>query len=338
MRRRQFLRIVGSAAGAWPLGLGAAAWPLAGAAQQGGRTKRVAVLSALAADNPIIQTRLSVFKQELVNLGWSPGQNPEVDYRFGAGQSDRYPSLAEELVATRPDVILAHTTQVAIAVQRSTRDIPVVFFDVSDPIGTGFVASLARPAGNMTGVLLYEPGIVSKWLQMLREIATRVTRVALLGNPKTTAFSYFQQAAEAAARSVSIELIAAPVATVAEIEQTFQSLASMPNGGLIVLPDPTAVSHRELIISLAARYHLPAVYAFRLFITAGGLMAYETDQRDISRLAAFYIDRILRGAKPADLPVQVPTKYRTIVNLKTAKALNLEVPSSLLLQADDVIE
>ena len=320
------------------LAAGAAAWPFAGAAQQGGRTRRVAVLSALAADNPIIQTRLDVLKKELVNLGWSPGQNPEVDYRFGAGQSDRYPSLAQELVATRPDVIVAHTTQVAVAVQRATREIPVVFFDVSDPIGTGFVASLARPAGNMTGVLLYEPGIVSKWLQMLREIAPRVTRVALVGNPKTTAFSYFQQAAEAAARSISIELIAAPVATVAEIEQTFQSLVAMPNGGLIVLPDPTAVSHRELIISLAARYQVPAMYPFRLFTTAGGLMAYETDQRDISRLAAYYVDRILKGAKPGDLPVQVPTKYATIMNLKAAKALGLEVPAPLLLQADEVIE
>jgi putative ABC transport system substrate-binding protein len=312
--------------------------PFAGQAQQTGRTKRVAVLSALSADSPIIETRLNVLKQELAKLGWSPGQNPEMDFRFGAGQSDRYPSLAQELVATQPDVILAHTTQVVEAVQRVTRDIPVVFFDVSDPIGTGFVASLARPAGNMTGVLLYEAGIVSKWLQMLKEMATHVTRVALLGNPKTTAFNYFQRGAEAAAPSIPIELIAAPVATIAEIEQMFHSLASSPNGGLVVLPDPTAVGHRELIVSLAARYRVPAIYPFRLFIAEGGLMAYETDQSEISRLAATYIDRILRGAKPRDLPVQVPTKYATIVNVRAARALGLEVPSSLLLRADEVVE
>jgi putative tryptophan/tyrosine transport system substrate-binding protein len=190
----------------------------------------------------------------------------------------------------------------------------------------------------MTGVLLYEPGIVSKWLQMLKEIAPQVTRVAIVGNPKTTAFSYFQRAAEAAAPSIPIDLIAAPVATIAEIEHTFQSLASMSNGGVVVLPDPTLVSHRELIVALAARYHVPVVYPFRLFIAAGGLMAYETDQSEISRLAASYIDRILKGAKPADLPVQVPTRYATIVNLRVAKALDLNVPPSLLLRADEVTE
>jgi putative tryptophan/tyrosine transport system substrate-binding protein len=320
------------------LAAGSVACPFSGQAQYHERIKRVGVLSALSAESPIIEARLNVLRQELANLGWSPGRNPEIDYRFGAGQSDRYPSLAQELVAARPDVILAHTTQVAAVVQRATRDIPVVFFDVSDPIGTGFVASLARPAGNMTGVLLYEPGIVGKWLHMLKEIATHVTRVALLGNPRTTAFSYFQHGAEAAAPLVPIELVRAPVATADEIEHTFQSLASMSNGGLVVLPDPTTVSHRELIISLAARYRVPAVYPFRLFIAGGGLMAYETDQSQISRLAASYIDRILRGAKPGDLPVQVPTKYATIVNLKAAKALGLEVPTSLLARADEVIE
>lgn len=327
--RRELLRL---------LAAGAVAWPLAGQAQDRGRSKRLAVLSALSADSPIIKTRLDVLTQELVNLGWSPGQNPVVDYRYGAGQSDRYPSLAQELIATRPDVILAHTTQVAVAVQRETRDIPVVFFDVSDPIGMGFVASLARPAGNMTGVLLYESGIVSKWLQMLKETAPHVTRVALVGNPKTTAFSYFQRGAEAAAPLVPLELIVAPVATADEIERMFQSLVSAPSGGLVVLPDPTMVGHRELIISLAARHRVPAVYPFRLFIAAGGLMAYETDQGPISRLAASYIDRILKGTKPGDLPVQVPTKYATIVNLKAAKTLALEVPPSLLLRADEVIE
>lgn len=329
MRRREFIAGIGGTA---------VAWPLAAQAQNSGRTRRVAVLSALSADSPIIKARLDILMLELENLGWSPGQNLIVDYRYGAGQSDRYPSLAQELVATRPDVILAHTTQVAVAVQRETRDIPVVFFDVSDPIGMGFVASLARPAGNMTGVLLYEPGIVGKWLQMLKEIATHVTRVALVGNPKTTAFSYFQRGAEAAAPLVSIELTTAPVATAEELERMFGSLVSMSNTGLVVLPDPTMVGHRELIISLAARYRVPAVYPFRLFIPGGGLMAYETDQGQISRLTASYIDRILRGTRPGDLPVQVPTKYATIVNLRTAKTLGLEVPAPLLMRADEVIE
>lgn len=329
MRRREFIAGIGGAA---------VLWSPAAKAQNTGRAKRLAVLSALAADSPIIKTRIDVLMQELANLGWSPGQSPVVDYRYGAGQSERYPSLAQELIATRPDVILAHTTQVAVAIQRETRDIPVVFFDVSDPIGMGFVSSLARPAGNMTGVLLYEPGIVSKWLQLLKETAPHVTRVALVGNPKTTAFSYFQRGAEAAAPLVRLELIATPVATADEIERTFQSLVSVPNGGFVALPDPTMVGHRELIVSLASRHSVPAVYPFRLFVAAGGLMAYETDQGPISKLAASYIDRILRGAKPGDLPVQVPTKYATIVNLKAAKALSLEIPPALLARADEVIE
>jgi len=327
--RRKLLRLMAAAA---------ATWPIAGHAQQRERTKRVAVLTALPADDAVIKMRLNVLLEELAHLGWSPGQNLTMDYRFGAGQSDRYPALAQDLVAARPDAIIAHTTQVAIAVQRATRDIPVVFFDVSDPIGSGFIASLARPSGNMTGVLLYEAGIVGKWLALLREIAPHVTRAALLGNPKTTAFSYFQRAAEAAAPSIPIELVAAPVGNDAEIEYEFQSLASVPNGGLVVLPDPTNVSHRERIIALAAHHYLPAVYPFRLFTAAGGLMAYETDQRDVSRLAAAYIDRILRGAKPGDLPVQVPTKYATVVNLKAGRAIGLEVPPSLLVRADEVIE
>jgi putative ABC transport system substrate-binding protein len=329
MRRRELIVGVGGTA---------VAWSLATHAQNSGRTKRVAVLSALAADSPIIKNRLDLLMQELVQLGWSPGQAPVVDYRYGAGQSDRYAPMARELIASRPDVILAHTTQVAVAVQHETRDIPVVFFDVSDPIGMGFVASLARPAGNMTGVLLYEPGIVSKWLQMLKEIAPHVTRVALMGNPKTTAFSYFQRGAQAAAPLIPFELVVAPVENSEEIERVFEALASTSNGGLLVMPDPTMVSHRDLVISIASQYRIPAVYPFRLFTTAGGLMAYETDQSQISKLAASYVDRILRGASPGDLPVQVPTRYATIVNLKVAKTLGLEVPSSLILRADEVIE
>jgi putative ABC transport system substrate-binding protein len=223
--------------------------------------------------------------------------------------------------------------------QRETRAIPIVFTEVSDPVGAGFIASLARPGGNLTGVLLYEAGIIGKWLAMLKEIAPPLTRVALMGNPKTTAFDYFWRAAEAAAAPLAIEIMPTPIENAAaDLERAVESFASRSNGGLVVLPDPTTGAHRDLIVALAARHRLPAVYPFRLFIADGGLMAYVTDQNDNSRLAASYVDRILRGANPAELPVQAPTKYETILNLKTARALGLDVPPSLLVRADEVIE
>jgi putative ABC transport system substrate-binding protein len=307
-------------------------------AQQGRGTRRVGVFTALAADEPVFKARFEVFQRELERLGWLSGRNLQLDYRFGAGQSDRYLAMAQELIASQPDAIVAHTTQVATVLHRATQAIPIMFFDVSDPIGIGFVASLTRPGDNMTGVLLYEAGIAGKWLAMLKEIAPRLTRVAVVGNPKTTAFDYFQRAAEAAAPSIQVDLVPTRVESAAEIERAVTSFASASNGGLLLLPDPTNVGNRALIVALAAQHRLPAVYPFRLFITAGGLMAYETEQSEISRLVASYVDRILRGAKPADEPVQVPTKYATVLNLKTARAMELEVPPSLLVRADEVIE
>jgi putative ABC transport system substrate-binding protein len=326
MKRREFITLLGGAA---------VAWPVVARAQQ---TKRIGVLTPLSPDEPVFKARFEIFQRELERLGWLPGRNLRLDYRFGAGESDRYPALAQELIASQPDVIVGHTTQVATVLHRATHAIPIVFFDVSDPIGAGFIANLARPGANMTGVLLYEAGIVGRWLAMLKEIAPYLTRVAVLGNPKTTAFDYFQAAAEAAAPSIPVDLFPTRVAGATEIEHAIDSFASASNGGLLVLPDPTTVRNRALIVELAARHRLPAVYPFRLFIAAGGLMAYETDISEISRLMASYVDRILRGTKPADLPVQVPTKYATVVNLKTAKAIGLDVSPTLLARADEVIE
>jgi putative tryptophan/tyrosine transport system substrate-binding protein len=262
-----------------------------------------------------------------------------IDYRFGAGRDDRYPSLAKELIGLQPDVIMAQSTRIVATLQRETRAVPIVFTDVSDPIGAGFIASLARPGGNLTGVLLYEEGIVGKWLAMLKEIAPDLTRVAIIGNPKTTPFDYFQRAAKAASPPLGIELVLTPVENASDdIERAVGSFAAVPNGGLIVLPDPTTNGRRDLIIALATRHRLPVVYPFRHFVAAGGLMCYGVDPNDPFRLAASYVDRILRGAKPAELPVQAPTKYETVLNLKTAKALGLTVPSGLLVAADEVIE
>jgi putative ABC transport system substrate-binding protein len=246
--------------------------------------------------------------------------------------------FAKELVALQPDVILGHTPGAIVALQRETRTIPIVFVNVSDPIGMGFIASLSRPGGNVTGVLHYEGTIVGKWLGMLREIAPSVTRAALLANPKVTSYQYFLRSAEATAPSLGIDLTDSPVETAADIERAIEELARRPNNGLILPPDASTIAHRDLIVALAARHRLPAVYALKTFVVAGGLMSYGTDQNDLFRLAASYVDRILRGDKPADLPVQAPTRFETTVNLKTAKALGLDVPAHLLVAADEVIE
>jgi putative ABC transport system substrate-binding protein len=309
-------------------------------AQHGERKRRIGVLWQYAADNPINEPAFTAFRHALEQLGWSEDRNVDIDYRFAGGSSDRFLPLAQELIASQPDVILTTGTPITATLQRETRAIPIVFLSVSDPIGAGFVASLARPGGNITGVLYYEAGVIGKWLAMLKEIAPRVTRAALVGNPKTTPFHYFQRAAEAAASSLAIELVPATIEnSEADIERVIKSFAAT-NSGLVVLPDTTTSIRRDLIIALAARNHLPAVYPERRFILSGGLLAYTIHDgvREPIRTAATYIDRILRGAKPADLPVQAPTKYETILNLKTAKSLGIEVPSSLLVRADEVIE
>jgi putative ABC transport system substrate-binding protein len=329
MKRREFVTLLGVAA----------VWPLAVHAQRGERKRRIGVLMPYAADDPEIKSRLTAFRQALEQLGWAEGSNVHIDYRFATGGSDRYLPLAQELTALRPDVIVAVTTPVVATLQRETRALPIVFTSVSDPIGAGFVASLARPGGNLTGVLLYEAGIMGKWLAMLKEIAPRLTRAALLGNPKTTPFDYFQRAAEATAPALGIELVPTAIENAeADIERVIESFAATANGGLVVLPDTTTLVRRDLVLAVVARNRLPAVYPLRVFVDSGGLMAYSIYVVDAYRLAATYVDRILRGAKPADLPVQAPTRYQTVLNLKTAKSLGIEVPPSLLVRADEVIE
>ncbi len=327
MKRRKFITLLG----------GAAAWPLTAQAQQRERMRRVGVLVGFAENDPGTKGRVDAFRQGLESLGWSEGRNVLVDYRFTDGNIDRFGPLAKELVTLHPDVILSQGTGITAAVQRESGVIPVVFVTVSDPIGSGFVASLGHPGGNITGLLMYESGITGKWLAMLKEIAPHLTRVALLASP-TTAYDHFLQAATVAAQSLAIELVPSRVENAADIERTIDTFSRVPNGGLLFPPDNTTTVHRDLVVALAAKYHLPAVYALRVFVAHGGLMAYATDDVGLYRHAALYVDRILKGAKPADLPVEAPIKYETILNVKTAKALGLNVPATLLVAADEVIE
>jgi putative tryptophan/tyrosine transport system substrate-binding protein len=309
------------------------AWPSVAHGQQA-PTRRIGALIAFAKDDSETEERLAAFRQGLAKRGWVEGRNIHIDYRFAAGRADQFPVLAKELVALQPDIILGHTPGSIVALQRETRTIPIVFVNVSDPIGMGFIASLPRPAGNITGVLHYEGTIVGKWLAMLKEIAPRLTRAALLANPKVSSYQYFLRSAEATAPALGIDLTDSPIQTAADIERVIEALARSPNSGLILPPDASTIVHRDLIVALAARHHLPAVYALKTFVVAGGLMSYGTDQNDLFRLAASYVDRILRGDKPADLPVQAPTRFETTVNLKTAKELGLDVPPVSRLAAE----
>jgi putative tryptophan/tyrosine transport system substrate-binding protein len=327
MRRREFITLLGGSA---------ATWPLAARAQQPGeRIRRIGVLQDTAEDDPQRKNQFAKFRD---GFGWLEGRTVRIDYRFAAADSTRYQPLAKELVALQPEVILTVSTPVTAALQRETQTIPIVFLGVSDPIGSGFVANLARPGGNLTGLMLYELGITGKWMAMLKEIAPQLTRVALVAGPRTTAYDYFVRNAEAAGSSLGIEIVPTPVADAADIEGGIEAFSRMPNGGLVLPSDSTTFVHRDLVIALAARHSLPAIYAFRLFVTAGGLMSYGVDLGDPFQQAASYVDRILRGTKPSDLPVQTPTKYETALNLKTAKALGLTVPPGLLVAADEVIE
>ena len=284
MRRRDFIKgIVGSAA----------AWPLPARAQQSS-WRRIGLLTALSADDPETKANLTAFRQELERRGWLEQRNLHIDYRFAAGERERLAPLAQELIALQPEVIVAQSTEVVAALEQQTHTIPIVFTQVSDPIGSGFVASLAQPGGNVTGLLLYEDGIVSKWLAMLKEIAPRLTRAGLVANPVTTPFDYFRRSAEAVAQPLAIELVPIPlVGAAADIDRAVASFASPENGGLVVLPDPTTTFSRDLVIALAARYRLPAVYPFRFFVDAGGLKSYGTDRLDSFRLTASFVDRIL---------------------------------------------
>ena len=327
LRRREFIALLGGAA---------AAWPLAARAQQAERMQRIGVLMNLAADDAEGQGRVAAFQQALQQLGWTDGRNVRIDYRWAAGDAGRFHRYAEELLALAPDVILASATPSVQALQQATRTVPIVFANVGDPVGLGFVDSLARPGGNATGFTPWEFGFGAKWLELLKEIAPRVTRVAVLRD--LTIGPAFLSAIQAVAPSFNVELSVVGVRDASEIERSVTAFARSSNGGMIVTASTSALVHRNLITMLAARHRLPAVYAFRYMVTAGGLISYGPDPIDLFRRAAGYVDRILKGEKPADLPVQAPTKYELVINLKTAKALGLEVPPMLLARADEVIE
>jgi len=326
--RRELLVALGGSA--------AAGWSLAARAQQGERVRRVGVLMNLAADDPEGQTRIVAFVQGLQQSGWTDGRNIRIDTRWAAGDADRFHRYAEELLALAPDVILASATPSVQALQQATRTVPIVFANVGDPVGMGFVESLARPGGNTTGFTPLEFGFGAKWLELLKEIAPRLTRVAVLRD--LTIGPAQLSAIQAVAPSFGVELSPVGVRDAGEIERTIAAFAQSSNAGMIVTASTSAVIHRHLIAMLAARHRLPAVYSFRYFAATGGLLSYGPDPIDMYRRAASYVDRILKGEKPADLPVQTPTKYQLVVNLKTAKALGLDIPTSILARADEVIE
>jgi putative ABC transport system substrate-binding protein len=336
VRRRDFVTLLGGAAVA-PSFL----WPLAARAQQGERVRRIGALMGVAENDPARQSFVPAFTQALQELGWHDGGNVRIDYRWGGGDSDRIQSYARELVELRPDLILGHTTPVVAALKRETRTIPIVFTQVSDPVGSGFITSFAEPSGNITGFTNLESSMSSKLVELLKEIAPAVSRVALMFNPETAPAggSYFLRPVQAAAPKLKVTVVAAPVHNAGEIDAAITALAHEPVGaGLIVMPDVFVLAHRAQTLALAEQHGLPAAYAYRFFAVSGGLMSYGTDLSDLFRRAAAYVDRVLKGAKPAELPVQQPTKFELVINLKTAKALNLNVPDKLLALADEVIE
>jgi putative tryptophan/tyrosine transport system substrate-binding protein len=306
--------------------------------QQSGHVPRVGVLTGLSEDDPETKIRVEAFRQGLRELGLQDGNNIHVDYRWGAVNPDEAARNAKELIRLNPDVIFAATTPAVAAFVGQTRTIPIVFVQVGDPVGQGFVASLARPGGNMTGFTPYEFSLGGKWLDVLKDIAPQVARVALVFNPDTVPYAGFVHSAEAAASSLAVHAVPAPVRSPSEIEMAIKAFAQEPSGGLILFPDVSTAAHRKRIIELAAEYRLPAVYGLLFFATDGGLVAYGPDSVEPYRRAATYVDRILKGANPGELPVQAPTKYELIINVKTAKALGLTVPPSLLAQADEIIE
>jgi len=328
--RRKFLATL--------LGGAAVACPLAARAQQSSRMRRIGVLMAMTADDPESAPRLASFAQGLQQSGWTIGQNVRVDYRWGGGNADNMRKYAAELVALTPDVILAHSSAAVAPLLRATRTIPIVFTTVSDPVGAGYVDSLARPGGNATGFLVWEYSIAGKWLELLKEIAPRVTRAAVLRESGIAAGPGLFAVIQAAAPSLGVEVRPVDTRDAGEIERAITAFAQGANGGLIVTGSPQALFHRGLIVALAVRERLPAVYFGRYFVTDGGLISYGPNYIDLFRRPAGYVDRILKGEKPADLPVQAPTKYELAINLKTAKALGLDVPPTLLARADEVIE
>jgi putative ABC transport system substrate-binding protein len=328
MRRREFITLLG----------GAAVWPLAARAQQSERMRRIGVLMPYAEDNPVGQARLAAFLEGLRQLGWADGRNVRIDSRWGAGDASLTRTYARELVAPGPDVVMAVSSGAVAPLREVTRSVPIVFAVVADAVGAGFVESLVRPGGNVTGFTAFEYAVSGKWLELLKEIVPRVTRVAVLRDSAIAAGPGQFGAMQALAPSLGVELHPVDLHEPGEIERAIGTFAKGSNNGLIVTGSPSATIHRNLIITLAARHRLPAVYYDRFYVTGGGLLSYGADTLDECRRAAGYVDRILKGEKPADLPVQAPVKYELAINLKTAKALGLEVPPSVLARATEVIE
>jgi putative ABC transport system substrate-binding protein len=330
MRRREFITLLGGAA---------AAWPRAARAQQINRVRRIGMLMGLAANDAEALAGVAAFQRGLRELGWLEGSNLQIEYRYAAGAVDAT-NAAAELVAFRPEVIVARSTPMVAALLRATRTVPIVFTVVGEPIASNFVASYSHPGGTVTGFTNFEHSISDKWLEILKEIVPTVRRVGVLFNPDTVGLggTSFLRPLKAAASALAVELMESPVDDPAQIEQVIAPLANGPNNGLIVLPDVFTTGHRKLIVALAAQLKLPAVYPYRYFVTDGGLISYGTNAADLHRQAASYVDRILKGEKPADLPVQAPTRYETVLNMKTARGLGLTVSDLLLVRADEVIE
>jgi ABC-type uncharacterized transport system substrate-binding protein len=330
MKRRAFVSLLGGVA---------VAWPLAAHAQQGERMRRIGVLLPSAADDPEYQARITAFLQGLAQLGWLDGHNVRIDTRWAGADADRIRKYAAELVGTSPDVLLATNSPGVAALRQATRSIPIVFMGIGDPVVQGFVTSLARPGGNVTGFTGFEFTLGGKWIGLLKEMTPAITRVTYIFHPEIGPFyPLWVGSVEAAANAASIELTAVPIRAVADIERAVGAIAGQPNGGLIVQPDSYTIANRKLIIELSLRQRLPAIFAYRSETADGGLMSYGPDLPDLYRRCAAYIDRILKGEKPGELPVQQPTKFELVINLKTARSLGLEVPPTLLARADEVIE
>jgi putative tryptophan/tyrosine transport system substrate-binding protein len=329
MRRREFITLLSSTTVIWPI----ATW-----AQQREQVARIGVLMSAAANDPEGQARITAFRQALQKLGWTEGQNVRIEVRWAGGEAALDRKFATELAALTPDVILATASQTVAALQAVTQTVPIVFAHAVDPVGAGFVDNLARPGGNATGFVLFEYGMGAKWLELLKEIAPNVTRVAVLRDPTIAAGIGQFGAIQSVAPSLGLELTAVNVRDPGEIERAISAFARSSNGGLIVTAAPLAMAHRDLIVTLAARHKLCAIHNLRSYVTTGGLISYGTDVYDLYRRAAGYIDRVLKGEKPADLPVQAPTKFEMAINMKSAKALGITMPASLLTRADEVIE
>jgi putative ABC transport system substrate-binding protein len=328
MRRREFITLLG----------GAAAWPLAVRAQQAERVRRIGILfGGFSAHDPEPHARVNAFRHVLFERGWIDGKNVRIELRIGGGDPERVRAYAAELVAMSPDALVANSAPALAALMQETSTIPIVFVNISDPVAGGFVSNLARPGGNITGFTSFEPSMSGKWVELLKEGAPSISRIALIFDPNP-AYAAFLGAVEAVASSFMMQVTRAPIRDARDIERSIVSFAAEPNGGLVNFPSTLGSAHRNLIIQLAALHRLPAIYPFRFITQAGGLMSYGVDGVDLWRRTAPYIDQILRGAKPGDLPVQQPTKFELVINLKTARALGLEVPPTLLARADEVIE